>query len=228
MKTLGILGGLGVEATMRFYQQYLSLYSNQRPPTLVWSVSIDVQKEKRFISSGKGKGYYVPLLLEGVTRLIHGGAEFIVMPCNSLHTYARHIASSARVPFINMIEEAVKEIRGDELRRVGILGTPFTIRNRVYENVLDQNKIQNVIPTLVQQQKITLVIINLLSKIRSKKDRQKIISVIKELKTKGAEGIILGCSELSLLGIHSTVGIKIYDPIKIIAQACYKYAMGNL
>ena|SRR3989344_697920 len=112
MKKVGIIGGLGPGTTSKFYLElvYLCQKFNKinRPGILIYSVPIPYDIEKSAIISGKNTKQCIPLLLTAAKKLEEAGADFLVMPCNSLHIFIEEIRNSVRIPVFSIISETVK------------------------------------------------------------------------------------------------------------------------
>jgi aspartate racemase len=115
MKTVGIIGGLGPETTAEFYLNIINKtqerYDKKRPPILRRSVSIPYEIERDSILRNIGVQRNIPYILNEARGLENGGADFIVMPCNSLHVYIDDLRSSVDIPVLSIIDESVKYIQ---------------------------------------------------------------------------------------------------------------------
>ena len=222
MKTVGIIGGLGPETTAEFYLDIIFSCQKEdkssRPPILISSVPLPFQIEEDLILRNEGAERYVPFLAAEAQRLEKAGADFLVMPCNSLHVFIDDIRASVSIPVLSIIEETVKFLKRENKQHVGIVSTSATIKNKLYENAFSENNIGYVAPDEFQQAKMGKFIMNLVTGRQSNRDRDELISIISDFDTQELDCVILACTDLQLL-IPNHVTLKIFDTMKILADA---------
>src|SRR3989344_5069879 len=133
MKTVGIIGGLGPETTAEFYLDIVfSCYKKtkkSRPGIIISSVPLPYQIEEELIIDNKGAERYIPFLVKEAIRLEKAGADFIVMPCNSLHVFINEIREAVKIPVLSIVEETVKFLKKNNFHKVGIISTSASIQN---------------------------------------------------------------------------------------------------
>lgn len=222
MKTVGIIGGLGPETTSEFYLEIIfSCYKKNkknRPPILLWNVPLEYKIEEDLITKAIGEERYIPYLLNAAKRLESGGADFLVMPCNSLHIYINKIRKVVKIPILSILEETAKFLKENKIKEVGILATSTTINNKLYEEFLNKHNIKQIAPDGFQQAKIGKMINNLVLSRHDNKDREELIKIISDFSKKGLSTVILACTDLQLL-IPKFPNMKIFDTMKILADA---------
>lgn len=222
MKTVGIIGGLGPETTSEFYLDIVFSCQGKnktaRPPILISSVPLPYNIEEDAIAKNVGIERCLPFLIEEAKRLEKAGADFIVMPCNSLHVFIEQIRKSVSVPVLSIVEETVKFLKKEGMNKVGIVSTSATIKNKLYENAFAENGIEYVVPNELQQARIGKFILNLVVGQQKNRDREELISIINDFENKGLDCVILACTDLQLL-IPSHKNLKIFDTMKIFADA---------
>ena len=222
MKTVGVIGGLGPETTAEFYLDVVfSCQKNNkinRPPIIISSVPLLYKIEEDAISKNKGIEQCLPFLIEEAKKLEKSGADFIVMPCNSLHVFIKEIRSSVKIPVLSIIEETVKFLKTNKFKKVGIVSTSATIQNKLYENAFEKNNIGYVTPNGFQQAKMGKIIHNLVTGQQNNKDREELIKIIGNFEDKKVDCVILACTDLQLL-IPKHNNLKIFDTMKIFADA---------
>ncbi len=222
MKTVGIIGGLGPETTSEFYSALIfscqKLNKVNRPQILIYSVPLPYNIEEDAIARGKGEERCLPFLLEAAKKLEKAGADFIVMPCNSLHAFIEEIRSSVKIPVLSIVEKTTNFLKKENILEVGIISTSITLNKKLYENSLVANGIKQIAPDDFQQAKIGKMIHNLVSNRYDNKDREELIKVINNFEKKGIEHVILACTDLQLL-VPNHPRLKIYDTMKIFADA---------
>jgi len=226
MKTVGIIGGLGPETTSEFYLEII--FSCQKmnqvsyPSIMIHSIPLPFDIEKNAIADGIGEEKCLPYLIDAAKNLEKAGADFLVLPCNSLHIFIDDIRNMVKIPVLSILEETVKFLRNRKIRKVGIIATPITIRNKLYKKFLKRDKIKQVIPDSLQQAKIGKLVHNLVSNRYDNKDREVLLKIIKDFSKKDKiEHIILACTDLQLL-MPQNSEVKIYDTMKILVEATVK------
>ncbi len=222
MKTVGIIGGLGPETTSEFYLELIfscqKLNKVNRPPILIYSVPLPYDIEEDAIARGKGEERCLPFILEAAKKLEKAGADFLVMPCNSLHTFIKDLRSAVKIPVLSIVEETTKFLKKENISKVGIISTSITLSKKLYETSLMANGIKQVAPDDFQQAKIGKMIHNLVSNRHGNRDREELIKIINDFENKGIDHVILACTDLQLLIPHHPQ-LKIYDTMKIFAEA---------
>lgn len=228
MKTVGIIGGLGPETTSEFYLDVVFSCQKRertsRPSVIIASVPLPYRIEEDAIAKNTGIERCLPFLTQEAKRLERAGAEFIVMPCNSLHVFIGEIRKAVSVPVLSIVEETVKFLKRENMRRVGIVSTSATIKNKLYENAFVESKIDYVAPTELQQAKMGKFILNLVTGQQKNKDREELIQIINDFEGKELDCVILACTDLQLL-IPKHPTLKIFDTMKIFADATVEYIL---
>jgi aspartate racemase len=229
MKTVGIIGGLGAETTSEFYLDIVfscqKKGGNSRPPIIISSVPLPYKIEEDAIEKNIGIERIMPYLITEAQRLERAGADFIVMPCNSLHVFIEDIRKSVSVPVLSIVEETVKFLKQEDMKKVGIVSTSATIKNKLYENAFAENNIGYVTPDDFQQAKMGKFILNLVTGQQKNQDREELINIINDFEGKDIDCIILACTDLQLLIPHHPT-IKIFDTMKIFADATVEKVLG--
>jgi aspartate racemase len=222
MKTVGIIGGLGPETTAEFYLQIVfscyKITKKARPGIIMSSVPLPYQIEADLIEKNEGSDRYIPFLTAEAKRLEAAGADFIVMPCNSLHVFIDEIRDAVDIPVLSIIEETVKFLQSKELKKVGIVSTSATIQNKLYEKAFDAAGITYEIPDDFQQAKMGKFILNLINGQQNNKDREGLIEIINGFEEKNVDCVALACTDLQLL-IPEHPRLKIFDTMQIFAEA---------
>ena len=165
MKTVGIIGGLGPETTSEFYLDLVfscvKKDKTARPGIIISSVPLPYQIEEDLILRSEGAERYIPFLTMEAQRLEKAGADFIVMPCNSLHVFIKQIRDSVSIPVLSIVEETVKFLKAENMHKVGIVSTSATIKNKLYESAFAESGIEYVAPNELQQAHMGKFILNL-------------------------------------------------------------------
>jgi len=222
MKTVGIIGGLGPETTAEFYQEIVfSSFSRskiKRPAILIWNVPLPYKIETRFLLTGRGEKRYLPYLLDAAKRLEKGGADFLVIPCNSVHIFILEIRKAVRIPVLSIIEETVAYVREHHWRHVGLLASSATREHHMYSDPLMRSGIAVTEPNHLEQERIGRTIRNLVQKRYANKDRDILLSIIRSFRKKKVNKVLLACTDLQLL-VPKEPGIAVIDTMHILAKA---------
>ena len=228
MKTLGIIGGLSWYSTVAYYQAINQL-TNQRlggshsARILLYSVDFN---DFRTLQDQNEWGQ-VQVMLTGIAqKLENGGADCIVMATNTPHLVADMVRQSIGIPLLHIAEETGKEILRQNMSRVGLLGTRFTMENAFFRDKLSQAGIGSIIPPPDDRDFIHHSIFEELTRgIFRDETRNKYLEIMDGLKKEGAEGIIFGCTEISLLVTQESCNIRIFDTTSIHAQSAVNFAL---
>lgn len=227
MKTIGILGGLGPETTAQFYLELIDISREhglvERPPITIWSVPLPYELESRFISTGGGVDEYSVFLLDGARRLERAGADFIVIPCNSVHVLIDEVRQAVSIPILSIIEETSSFILEKGSRNIGLLATTATINAGLYTTPFVSRGITVLTPDEDIQKALDHTITRLAQSSYGDDDNNVLKSAISDLTGKSAETILLACTDLQLLLKAS--GTDFYDTENILARATINYMM---
>ena len=229
MKTIGLIGGMSWESSLEYYrivnetvkEKLGGLHSCK---CLMYSVDFGViealQHQNKWDELTK-------LMIEAAQNLKHGGADFIVICTNTMHKMAPEIEHATGLNVLHIADVTGAAISKDQIQKVGLLGTRFTMEGDFYKKRLKDNyDIEVIIPEDTDRQIIHDIIYNELCLGVIKDDsRQKYIDIINKLCANGAEGIILGCTEIPLLIKQSDVLIPVYDTTKIHAESAVDFAL---
>lgn len=222
LKTVGVLGGLGPETTSHFYMDVVSLCKekgfSERPPILIWSIPLPYNMEKEFIINGKGIELYLPFLIEGARKLEKAGADFLVIPCNSVHIFIEEIRGAVQIPVLSIVEETVSFLIEKNVNHVGLLATTVTIQHNLYASALEKKHIVMSVPDVEQQEKLNRLIQKLVQNGVSVTDQNTLLELIQVFADNGVKTVLLGCTDLQLLvSNHPTTFI--YDTMRILVEA---------
>lgn len=230
-KTIGIIGGMGPLATVELFRKLVTL-TRARTDREHIHILIDnfpqvPDRTASILSDGESP---VPYILGAAERLIQGGAELLLLPCNTSHYYYDEIAAKLSVPVLNMLKLTATYLRSEGVKTVGLLATDGTIGTRVFEKALSEAGIQTLLPN-AQDQKTVMDTIYLQVKAGKPTDRQALERVIDALRARGAERTVLGCTELPLV-FGQTLPTDLVDPahllaIEAIRQAGYEVALAE-
>src|SRR3989344_571843 len=196
MKTIGIIGGLGPETTSEFYLDIVFSCQKKdriaRPSVLIARVPLPYQIEEDAISKNIGIERCLPFLVSEAKRLENAGADFIVMPCNSLHIFIKDIRNAVKVPVLSIVEETVKFLKKNNFNKVGVVSTSATIENKLYENAFKESGIGYETPDDFQRAKLGKFILNLVTGQQNNKERDELIKIISDFENKNVADASVG------------------------------------
>ena len=224
MKTLGIIGGIGPESTIEYYWRIHALYRERVPDGSAPSIlinSIDMQKLVRWVEAnelGEMAGY----LTAEVEKLARGGASFGLLAANTPHLVFDSVVQQSAIPLISIVQATCDAAKTRGLRRLGLLGTRFTMQSSLYRDALSGHQIDLVVPNEEEQAWVhekymeELVKGNILEE-----THEHLTAIIKTLEARsGIDGVILGGTELSLILREETVfGVQVLDTTQIHVEA---------
>ena len=225
---IGILGGMGTEATQYFMNDVFThdkgAKNDQDHLEILMHNNSNIQDRTDFIINGNGDPEKE--LLRGAKILDAGGVDFITIPCNTAHYFYKQIQASVSATVISILKETVMELEKQGKKRIGLLATKGTIHSKVYENMLTDHGLTTVLPD-VDVQEVTNDIIY---KIKTKDpyDMDMYNELLKGFCEKNdLDAIILGCTELSLIQKDLKLGdIFVIDSNSHLARRTYEYGRG--
>jgi len=230
MKTIGLIGGTSWISTIEYYR-IINQQVNDRlgkansAKILLYSVNFE---ELQPPSDNQGWKKIANILTAISHKLINAGADCILLCSNTPHIIADLIQQDISVPLINIAGETSKEIARKGLNTIGLLGTKFTMEQDFFKEKLSKNNITALIPVEDEREFIHTSIYSEFGKgIFKDETKKKYLDIIEGLKTKGAEGVIFGCTEIPLLIQQSECPLTIFDTTLIHSTAAVDFALKN-
>lgn len=218
---LGILGGMGPQATQDFYQRVLdrtdASCDQEHLPTLIWSDTA-IPDRTAAILGGDAEGCY-QRLLAGAKLLEQGGCTVLAIPCNTSHYFADRLQSQLSLRLIHMPRETVGVLAEEGKKKVGILATDGTIQTGIYQKECDARGIEAVSPP-EEIQKLVMSIIYDEIKRGETGSREKFAVIDRWLRQTGCDSAILGCTELSVYRTYHGLPDYYMDAMDVLAQRC--------
>ncbi len=230
MKTIGLLGGTGYISTIEYYR-IINEAINKRLGGLNFARCVLYSFNYREIDALNKKedtqGVY-EILLNAASGVIEAGAECILLCANTLHFYADELEKNITVPLIHIAAATARQIISQKMSKVALLGTKQTMEQDFYKSKLNDEGIEVIIPDSDEREFINSTIINeLLHGIFKDEAKEKFIGIIKRLNGIGAEGIILGCTEIPLLIKQEDIDIPLFNTLEIHALAAGDFALDD-
>lgn len=228
MKTIGLIGGMSWESTSEYYR-IINEEIKERLGGLHSAKcminSVDFEEIERFQSSGDWNGAG-EVLANAAYSLQKGGADFIIICTNTMHKVVEKIKKKIDIPVLHIADATANEINRKGIQTVGLLGTKYTMEQDFYKSRIEEHDIKVIVPSGTNREKVNEVIYTelCLGKIVSQ-SREYYKRVIEELVQEGAQGIILGCTEIGLLIKQENVSVPIFDTTHIHAIEAVKLAL---
>ena len=228
MKTIGIIGGTTWVSTVDYYKLFnqkvhKALGGNHSARVILYSV--DFEDVMTFKAEGRDDALK-KMMLEAANRLDYAGAECLLLGANTMHMMADFIQKRITIPLIHIGEETAKVIAAKGLKKVALLGTKVTMEKDFFHNKLAEYNIEGIIPGDEQREFINRTIFTEFSnEIFTDEARAGYTGIIDDLVKQGAEGIILGCTEIPILLKQKDFDIPLFNTTEIHADAAVKFAL---
>ncbi len=226
-RTLGVIGGLGLETGQKFCTIIASKVrnaTNVQPSIICHIVNLTLALETDLIY-GRTSEEHFSILNDSIKSLELAGADNIAIPCNTVHVFIDRLRNVSNTPIFSIIEETALEIAHKDLDAVGILASSTTINAGLYQKELSKHDIKAILPTINDQKIISDMIFNILNKNPIQKNVVDANAVIKRLETAGAKAIILGCTDLRLVKLSSK--LPVIDSTAVLEEAVINYMVRN-
>lgn len=221
MKTIGLIGGMSWESTVTYYQIINDTIKEKLGglhSAKIIMYSVDFSE----IEECQAKGDWdksAEILGKAAEILENGGADFIVICTNTMHKVAPQIQKRIKIPILHIADATAEALIKVGIKKVALLGTKYTMTQDFYKERLISNGLSVIIPNDKDVERVNNIIYNeLCLGIVSNDSRQVYSSIIEQLKSNGAEGVILGCTEIGLLIQQKDSVLPVFDTTKIHAQ----------
>ncbi len=229
MKTIGLIGGMSWESTALYYQRINELVRERlgglhSAPIVLHSVDFQPIEEMQRSGDWQRAGGELAAAAGAVER---AGAELLLLCTNTMHKVAPAIENAVSIPFLHIADAAASAIRQAGLRTVGLLGTRFTMEEPFYtERLGAQHGIEVIVPGEVDRALVDRVIFEELCRGKcNERSRTAYREVIARLQQRGAEGIILGCTEITLLISQADADLPLFDTTDLHAERAVAHAL---
>ncbi|WP_310378107.1 aspartate/glutamate racemase family protein [Flavobacterium sp.] len=232
MKTIGIIGGMSWESSSVFYKAInqkikVKLGDSHSAKCLMYSVDF---AEIAPLQHTDNWDELTIIMIDAARKLEKGGADFVVLCTNTMHKLAKEIEDNITIPFIHIADATAHAIKDSNVKKVGLLGTKFTMEQDFFKTrILEKHNIETIIPNENQREIVHNIIYEELVKgIINQESRKKFLEIIEDLIQQGAEGIILGCTEISLLITNEYTNHLLFDTTEIYATKAVELAVEGL
>ncbi|MFE3651038.1 aspartate/glutamate racemase family protein [Streptomyces sp. NPDC057579] len=230
MQTIGLIGGMSWESTAEYYR-LLNELTRERLGGLHSAkcvlYSVDFAEIERLQVQGRWDEAGA-VLAEAAGALEAAGAELLLICTNTMHKVADQVSSAVGVPLLHLADTTAEAVRGKGLRRVGLLGTAFTMEQDFYRGRLVDHGLDVVVPNAAGRETVHRVIYEeLCVGVVKEESRAAYIAVIDELIAAGAEGIVLGCTEIELLVRPQDSPVPVFPTTRLHAEAAVARALAT-
>lgn len=231
MKTIGLIGGMSWESSLEYYRIVnegvrTSLGGLHSAQCLMYSVDFapleTLQHAGRWDEAGEA-------MADAARRLERGGADFIVLCTNTMHKLTGEIEAAVQIPLLHIADATAERITRQGLKKIALLGTRFTMEEDFYKGRLEQKYgLEVLVPALKERELIHRIIYDelCLGEIRSE-SRRAYQTILHDLAHQGAQGIILGCTEIGLLVKPEDSPVPLFDTTRIHAEAAVSMALAD-
>ncbi|HIG36381.1 MAG TPA: aspartate/glutamate racemase family protein [Oceanospirillaceae bacterium] len=231
MKTIGLIGGMSWESTSLYYSEI-----NQGVKQAVGGLhsakiclySVDFHDIEQLQHQGKW-AETAAILAKAAQAVEAGGADLFLICTNTMHKVAAEVQAAVNIPMVHIADATAKRLLAGGITKVGLLGTAFTMQQEFYKGRLTQEfGIEVLVPNAEQQTMVHEVIYQELCLGQINQDsKQKYLAVIQDLFNQGAQAVILGCTEITLLVEQEDTQVPLYDTTAIHAQSAVAVALDN-
>ena len=227
MKTVGLLGGMSWESSLFYYKainEGVKAKLGGLHSAKIAMVSVDFEEIEKLQHAGEWQKLG-EILAKEAQNIESAGADCLLICTNTMHKVAPQVQSAINIPLIHIADATAKALIKDGIKKVGLLGTTFTMEQDFYKSRLQEHGLEVVIPNEQERELVHNVIYNELClgecKVASK---EAYLEIITSLAKSGAEGVILGCTEIGMLVKPNDTDVKLYDTTYIHAQSAVDFA----
>ena len=228
MKTIGIIGGMSWESTQTYYAQInrginRALGGLHSARLLLYSV--DFAEIEALQHKGEWQAT-ADILIQAARTLEMAGVDFLLIATNTMHKVAADVGAHVTIPLLHIADATDAVLQQAQVRRIGLLGTAFTMEQAFYRERLEAQGIEVLIPNADERADVHRIIYQQLCRGEIRADsRQRYLSIIYNLVAAGAEGVILGCTEIGLLISAEHTSVPLYDTTLIHVEAAVNQAL---
>jgi aspartate racemase len=227
MKTIGIIGGMGPESTAALYmhivkvfqRRYGARHDSDYPPMVIYSLPApDV------VEHMEDEELLIEMLEDAAKKLEGAGADFLVIGCNTVQKYLGRVGEVVSIPYLDLNEEVGRVVEERGFKTVGLLGTEATLGNGLMEEACRRHGADVVTPDPLDRRALTRVIMAILSGEPRTDARRIVLAAISDLRRKGADAVVLGCTDLRLVVTADESPVALLDTVDVLAKAAVREA----
>lgn len=229
MKTIGLIGGMSWESTAHYYTELnqgikKALGGLHSAQILLYSVDFGPIEKLQTRGDWESLG---DIMADTARKVEKGGADFLLICTNTMHKLAESVKDAVNIPLLHIADATAEVLIHDKIKRVGLLGTAYTMEQAFYKNrLISKFDLDVIIPDKKDRESVHTIIYEelCLGQIKTQ-SQKKYINIAKRLVEKGAQGIILGCTEIGMLLKPEDIDVPLYDTAKIHAAKAVEWAL---
>ena len=232
VKTIGLLGGMSWQSTLLYYRAInegikQALGGMHSAKVVLYSVDFAQIEAQQQAGDWEGAGRVLSDAARGVQA---GGADFLVICTNTMHKVAPQIEAAIDIPLLHIADATAEALLDDGIRRVGLLGTDFTMKQAFYKGRLsERHGLDVIVPDTDDRAIVHRVIYDeLCSGVTAEASKAAYLRIIDDLAARGAEAVILGCTEIGLLVGAKDTDVRLMDTTVVHAQQAVRYALADV
>ena len=226
--SVGVIGGMGPDATVDFMARVLALTpasgDHDHIRMLVDQDPKIPNRQRAILGTGKSPG---PRLAAIASRLEACDCDFLVMPCNTAHVFLDDILAATRIPFLSIVDVTMARVRESGSRRAGLLATAACLEAGIYQDAIQATGVEPVIQSRSELADLTLAIGRIKTGDHGDEVRGEVRRLASALVERGAESIILACTELPIVLDAGDVDVELISSNELLAKATVAVAIGN-
>ncbi|PFH90745.1 aspartate/glutamate racemase family protein [Bacillus sp. AFS088145] len=229
MKTIGLIGGMSWESSLLYYQIMNErvkekLGGHHSAKSLLYSVDFQEIKTLQFEDRWDE---LTKIMIEIAKKLETNGADCLVICTNTMHKMAKKVEESVKIPLLHIADATAKEIVTNGIKKVALLGTAFTMEHDFYKGrLIEQFGLDVIVPNEAERKLIhTIIYEELCLGIVKEESKQVYLNIIDHLIEHGAEAVILGCTEITMLISQENCNIPVFDTTRIHAESAVDFAL---
>jgi aspartate racemase len=228
MKTIGVIGGMSWESSLLYYRLINQSIRNHLAglhSAKLLMYSVDFAPIEKLQHQGDWDGVS-SIVIDAARRLEAGGADLFLIASNTMHQVAEAVASAVNIPLLHIADATAQQLLGEKVRRVGLLGTAFTMELDFYRERIEQQGIEIVVPELHDRQMVHDIIYQELCLGKFDEDSREVyLAIIDRLRAQRIDGVILGCTEIGMLIDSRHTDLPLYDTTVIHTAQAVAYAL---
>jgi aspartate racemase len=234
MKTIGIIGGVSWVSSIEYYRLLNEIVAEilgglHSAKLLMYSIEFGEFSEQERLAEKGDWNALNETIIDAAQRLKRGGADFIIIASNTINSRADLIQETVGLPVLNIADATGEKVKESGIKTVALLGTKYTMEQDFYRERLEKYGLNVVVPNETERDIINTVIFDELCAGKFyNSSKQRYIQIINRLvDEEGAEGVILGCTEIPLLIKQEDVSVPVFDTTAIHCEAAVEYALNS-
>ncbi len=227
-KSIGIIGGMGPLATADLFQKIILLTpaaTDQEHIRVYIDNNTNIPDRTAAILHGGADP--LPHMVESAKKLAAMGADALVLPCNTAYYFYDGVCSAVEIPVLHMIRETAWTLKEQGVQCAGLLATSGTVRSGLYQRALKEQGIDQVLPDMAGQEAVMSLTYDFVKAGRPLKDQTAMKTALRDMKARGAQIFILGCTELPIAFEQYEFGVPTIDPTAMLAKSAVMFATGK-